>query len=496
MFSAAITAAGKGDPVLNENAMQWLDSRKIDVELADRLGLETVARGNGEWIAIPYLRDGKRVNRKYRRIDQKGFSQDSQVDGAVKCVWNEDVLRDRTLDGPVIITEGEFDAIAAIQCGFARTVSVPDGAPAEVIGNAETAKYSYVEALLDLLHGCNEIIIAADGDAAGANLLEDLAIRLGKARCKFLKYPQECKDLNDALIRYGEKGVIKTIERAQFFEMKGLHKFSDLSPTPPLNVYRAGLSEDFDRHVGICKKHVSVWTGIPNHGKSTIINAVAFEMVRQNNWRIAMCSFEAEPNPQGPLHRDAAKYLAQKPIREVGAEDMDRAGEFLDKNFVFIVPDLSGEAITLDWLIENAQAAVLRHGADMLIVDPWSKLDHEYGSLSENDYTSVCLKTFQKFARRFNVHVAIVAHPKKIEIQSGKFRVPTGYDISGSAHWFNHPELGVTVHRDVDKGHGVALVRVWKSKRHDEMGPTGDVRLRIFPSGRFEEWFDENQEAA
>ena len=33
--------------------------------------------------------------------------------------------------GSVAITEGEIDAITAIECGFPLSVSVPDGAPAE-----------------------------------------------------------------------------------------------------------------------------------------------------------------------------------------------------------------------------------------------------------------------------------------------------------------------------------------------------------------------------
>jgi TATA-box binding protein (TBP) (component of TFIID and TFIIIB) len=41
-----------------------------------------------------------------------------------------------------------------------------------------------------------------------------------------------------------------------------------------------------------------------------------------------------------------------------------------------------------------------------------------------------------------------------------------------SAHWANKADLGVTVHRSTDDfGRSYSLVRVWKSKRHDIMGP-------------------------
>jgi len=40
---------------------------------------------------------------------------------------------------------------------------------------------------------------AVDGDPPGAALLADLALRLGKSRCRWLRYPAGCKDLNDVL---------------------------------------------------------------------------------------------------------------------------------------------------------------------------------------------------------------------------------------------------------------------------------------------------------
>jgi hypothetical protein len=48
------------------------------------------------------------------------------------------LIADRSLASePLIITEGELDAIIAVQCGFPRTVSIPDGAPAQAQGPAD-----------------------------------------------------------------------------------------------------------------------------------------------------------------------------------------------------------------------------------------------------------------------------------------------------------------------------------------------------------------------
>lgn len=472
--------------MLTDSAKAWLKDRGLDADVAATHGLVSEQANTGEWIALPFAREGRIVNTKYRRLDQKDHRQDK---GGVRCVWNEDALREPEFTGPVIITEGEWDALSAIQCGFERTVSVPAGAPAQQAGERDTPAYGYVSDLLDLLRDEDEIIIAADDDQPGYNLLADLAARLGKARCKFLRYPKGCKDLNDALQRYGERGVKETIGRAQFIEVPGVHKLSDLPAAPELRVFRAGLSEKFDEHVGICPGHFSVWTGIPNHGKSALLKAVAIELAKRQGWKTAIAAFEDEITTD--FRRDVAKYIAARPHRQLTETDWREADEFIEQHFLFVVPDWTDE-VTLDFMLEKMEVAVRREGAKLVIIDPWTELDHEFGQLSETQYTSICIKQFRRFARRFDCHVAMVAHPAKIAANNdGTFRVPTGYDISGSAHWNNKPELGVTVHRDYDKGEDVTLVKVWKSKRHDVMGKTGEVRFHFdWQTGRYSPFYD------
>lgn len=134
--------------MLNTKALGILEKRGLDVETLARYGVSSFQKdgSENEWVKIPYLQDGQTVNHKYRTIEgDKKFYQDAD---AVKCFWNFDILEDDTLSNlPLVITEGEFDALAAIQSGFVRTLSVPDGAPAQRIEGEETEKYSYLEAV-------------------------------------------------------------------------------------------------------------------------------------------------------------------------------------------------------------------------------------------------------------------------------------------------------------------------------------------------------------
>jgi twinkle protein len=170
--------------MLSEEHQAWLEERGIDLEVATRYGLYTDRQSQGgRDLVIPYRRDGKIVNRKYRG-PQKRFRQDP---GAPRMFWNEDSLRDATLaNEPLVVTEGELDALAAIQAGFPRTVSVPDGAGSNL---------DFVGEVWPLVKNANLVILAGDGDEPGRKLNGELARRFGAARCTWVAYPDGTKDL-------------------------------------------------------------------------------------------------------------------------------------------------------------------------------------------------------------------------------------------------------------------------------------------------------------
>jgi hypothetical protein len=62
----------------------------------------------------------------------------------------------------------------------------------------------------------------------------------------------------------------------------------------------------------------------------------------------------------------------------------------------------------------------------------------------------------------------VVAHPtKSAKDGDGNYKMPTLYDISGSANWYNKADLGVIVHRENEDD---TLIKVQKSRYHDIIG--------------------------
>lgn len=453
--------------MLKREHAELLESRGVSLELLSRLGVES---GDGDWIKIPYVADGKVVNIKHRTIaGQKQFRQEKD---ARKCFWNLDILKDETLkDMPLIITEGEFDAMIAMECGFVRVISVPDGAPAEAIGDKETQKYTYLDDAGALLENVKEIILATDGDGPGINLMNDLALRLGKARCKWVRYPKGCKDLNEAWSRYGEKGVHQTIAKAAWCKVDGVYRMNELPPVvepPVFEIGMPGLSE----HYKIRPGDLTIVTGIPGHGKSSFLNDVACHMVSRHGWNVCFASFEQEP--QTDHRRNLRTWHGRKWVKDMSQDELKKADQWIEANFSFICPD-DDDQVSLNWVLERAAAAVLRYGAKMIIIDPWNEMDHvRPKDVTLTEYTGFAIKAFRLFAKKYKVHVVVAAHPAKQQKKpDGTYPIPTLYDISDSQHWYNKATVGIVVHREKEK----TIIRIAKSKYHNVIGKPGDLEV-------------------
>jgi hypothetical protein len=91
--------------------------------------------------------------------------------------------------GHLVVTEGEFDAMAVHQATGLVAVSLPNGAN------------SLPEAILEPLRRVPELVLWADADAAGQACATKLAARLGHRRCLVVPpdAAQGAKDANDAL---------------------------------------------------------------------------------------------------------------------------------------------------------------------------------------------------------------------------------------------------------------------------------------------------------
>lgn len=447
--------------IANTRVGAFLQSRGISQETARKYGL---VESKGA-LVIPYLKNGEIQNRKYRAISEKKFWQD----GGKQFVWNYDCLQN---EGALIITEGELDALTAIQCGHEKTISIPNGGSE---GEPNIDWLFKIEGKLG-----SEIVLAFDNDNVGHALLERVSNFLGKARCKWVKYPKGCKDLNETLMKYGEKGVNESLRRAKWVHVAGCYKMSELPPIPYRIPMSAGMGA-IDNHMKLRLGDFSVLTGVPGNGKTAFATDFINRILEKYDLKACIASFENPP--QTDYKRMLRTWKIEKLEKYMSDVEKEKADKWIDERYMFIVPK-DDEDVTMEWLIERMETVVLRHGVRIIVIDPWNEMDHiRPPGMTVTEYTGNSIKILKSFAKSRGVHVMVVAHPAKmLRAKNGEVPIPGLYDIADSAHWSNKPDLGIVVHRGEDGD----IVRIVKSRHHTEIGVPGTVDIKYLPdSGRF-----------
>lgn len=484
---------------ISKKHLEWLEDRKISVEVAINMGLYSGKRGNtgvepdpnGGILVFPYLEKGVEKNAKYRAPGKKFW----QKTGGKKLLWNRDILEDPSLiDGTysLVITEGEMDALSVISAGYPFVVSVPDGAPPardsqgrliEVPDNTydldpdSDDKFEYILNDWEALSRIKSIIIATDSDEPGIRLSKELVRRLDRVRCKFITYPQTTKDLNEVLGINGPQGVMDLIVNAKPFPVSGVYSYSDLPDENPIETVTTGWP-GLDEYLSPYVPAFMVVTGFPGQGKSTWTVQLATQLALFHGWNVGLASFEMRIKPY--VTNQIARTFIRKRVDAHSPDTKVSPETFMQRRFCFIAPDPQEDIDhDLDWLLDRMATAVIRHGMKVCIIDPWNEIDHKrHRDESLTEYTGRAIRKLKVFAKRYDCLVIVVAHPDK----SARHRDPEEIglsDISDSAHWANKADIGVTIGRigeqDVSTSTGVYVKKV---RYQPEAGKPGEFILQ------------------
>lgn len=458
-----------GNSTLSTRLVAYFASRGISADTLEAFriteGKEWMPQKNGEanTVQFNYYRDGQLLNTKFRTGD-KCFKL---VSGAELLPYHIDGIKGQP---ECIITEGEIDALSFAEAGRFDVVSVPNGA---------NANLSYLDDYIeDYFDDKETIYIASDSDTKGVLLRDELLRRFGAERCRIVEYGEGCKDANEHLIKFGKESLLKCLENASEMKLEGIFTVSDFEQSLDAlfeNGMQRGVTighENFDRLCSFETKRLCIVTGIPGSGKSEFIDEIAERLNIRYGWRFAYFSPE-----NAPLAYHASKLIEKFTGKKFGKATLTygeykQVKEHLEQDFFFISPK---DDFKIDTILERAQFLVRRRGIKALVIDPYNRLENDMQGRSETLYISQVLDKLTNFAQRNDILVILMAHPTKLpKNQDGEIQVPTLYDISGSANFFNKADFGLVVHRN--RAENNVEVHVQKVKfRH-----LGEVGIALF----------------
>ena len=474
------------DRSLSEAARAWFAGRGISEATLTEMGVWSAPAGRSEdVIRFPYTTGGNVYALKMRAYPEKKF----HCQGAPATLFGIDQV---AAGEDLVICEGEIDQLSLREAGIKSAVSVPNGAPVQVsdrkIDPENDRKYQAVWSARTQLEEAKRIIIACDGDAPGQALAEELARRIGKARCWRIDWPDDCKDANDVLVKLGKDKLAELIANPVPWPIQGVR--NPLSYSDQIDgLYAKGLGRgestgfpNVDELYTVEPGHLVVVTGTPGSGKTALVNQLAVNLAKSNGWTFAIQSSEIDP----ALHVAmlAALYVG-KPFFDGTAprmtpDELRDALTWVDDHFVMLFSD--GTAGVPD-TIERLETAVLRKGVRGVIIDPASYLRIPEGA----EAVGHMLEEFKNFAMRADAVIWLIAHPFKMRANAdGSTPVPRGYEISGSSAWVNRADCGITIHRPSDN-RNITEFHVWKS-RYSWISREGSTELHYdVPTGRYSE---------
>ncbi len=234
-----------------------------------------------------------------------------------------------------------------------------------------------------------------------------------------------------------------------------------------LHLYRKGLKRgdptgwrDFDRIWSAAPKQLTIVTGIPNHGKSAFMDALAVNLLTSTKaekpWTFLFISPEQEPHElhiAELLERYIGKRFREGNGPRMTIDDVENAlANPIGERVKF--GSFEEQDSFADMLLAAREFAASAHGMQPgIILDPWNRLEHRRPThLSETEYISEALSLAVSLTKETGAHLFIIAHPAKLlpDRQTGVRPVPTAYDISGSAHWYNKSDNVLCVWRDTN----------------------------------------------
>jgi len=431
------------DLLENSAALAYLtDERRFNPETIKKfkLGFKDGA------IAIPHLRDGECLNVKYRSLNG-GEKKYFREEGYPSILFNLDSARN---SGWIVLTEGEFDAMAFYQMGVQSVAAVTGGADC------------FLDEWIDPLESFSQIFISWDMDEAGRKGAEKAGDKLGHYRCLNVLLP--LKDANDCLrAGYTKSEIDQIIAQAKPFQSKLIKTpefyFDQIRDLHSGKFQSKGIKTGwnaFDSLLGGIRLHeLSVLTGETSSGKTTWATNLGY-IIANNHHPVLMASFEMKPMPilRKMIQMETGSHFANLP-----QERLEWALSQISGLPIYFI-DVYGQ-IGLDELKGSIYYAKRRYGIECAVLDNLSfflkySADHERQAIDQ------ALRDIKAWAMDLGIHVLLIVHPTKLTYDN---KVVHLNDLKGSSGLKQIPDNVLSIWRPRGEG--------------DSKSPTGEIILYI-----------------
>jgi twinkle protein len=473
----------EGSPV-----WKWLtEIRKISPETIRKykIGEAFIQKGERHCVVFPFFNPaGNLVRMKFRDIDDKGYmflhpkatDAASYEHGASLHLFGIQGVPPEA--GIIVITEGELDALSFADWGY-PAVSVPIGAQPHDTDD-RCSHEAWIEADYDWLEAFVTIYLALDGDQAGQQATRLLIPRLGRERVMVVDYPVGCKDGNDCILK--GHSIDSLIEHAHDLDPEELKKPShfrdevwerfypvdDIEPGDDLPWSKSSGPDAQPLQFMFREGEVTIWHGYNGHGKTIAVDHCLIHFAAKGR---RSCVTSLEMPASMTLQNMVRQAIGQG--RPASREEFDKAMDWLDR--YLWVYDFVGSADSRK-ILECWEYAAKKYGIHHFVMDSLMRLQDVPGM--DFDAQKGLMNRLNDFAKKFKVHVHLVAHSKKPDIKHPKEKNwPGELDISGSSDLPNGAWNVICMWRNENKQNDRDIL--YYKIRNSKLSPEEHAELEI-----------------
>lgn len=444
---------------VTEEIYKYFELRKISRKTVDAFKIGADKDGN---IVFRFFDDGVDVFEKFRKpCKHTSGPKEWRIKNTKSILFGMDMC---VFSKPLVICEGEIDAMALYEAGIFNVVSVPSGCE----------DLNWIDNCWSWLEKFKTIILFGDNDEPGKKMVREVVKRLDEARCLVVEnYPQipsgtrECKDANEVLFFYDETVLVEMVEQAVAIPVRGLLNLADVTPYDPTTVPRikTGIPAIDSITGGLLQGGITVLLGKSGSGKSILSGLIMLNAIEEGN---VVCAYSGEFRAdrfQEWINLQAAgsdyiglKYdrFKNKNVPVVPFDIQKRIMEWYDGKLLLFDNNENFTKNNAEAILQIFSLAIRRNGAKLLVVDNLmtSVSDRE----DEWKAQAVFSNQLKQMAVRFGVSVVLVCHARKTK--SGEALRKD--DLSGASAVMNLADLAITVepgHLNVIKNRDTGVLK-------------------------------------
>ncbi|CAD8143926.1 unnamed protein product [Paramecium octaurelia] len=314
----------------------------------------------------------------------------------------------------VILTEGEFDAMAAYQMTNIPAISLPYG-----INHIP----AYLIEWLDQFEKLNDIIIWVDDDNPGRINSQKIARKLGNARTRVVQpslldphdYP---KDANDCLRFYADR-VMNYIDQSKCLLKKNITQFTDFKQLTKNRILNFELSKGTQSQSfttynnttkGLRTGEFTILTGPTGSGKTTFLSQLSLDFCKEGITTL-WGSFEIKTDRLAEhqlLQAYKTDLIKQKDLIDVAVQKFENEMPIYYMNFY--------GSTDLDQIIDTIEYAIYEYNVTHVCLDNLQfMMGTQVGGNRKFDFQDEIIEKFRRLTSNNDIHLTLVIHPRKVD---------------------------------------------------------------------------------